>query len=248
MKKLLFTVCFWLLAATGAGAAIVLENECIARADTNVDELSCTITEPTENNYIIIGGGAFFSSNTNTITVSVPTSVTQAVTHGVATSDARAAIHYKQAGASEGTTVTQDTTASMEQGIWVGEYSGLASSALDVTASEGTDDDITATETTGTTLTTTQADELGVAVWGGNPSTTLPDNRSYTNSYTEENHTSGAGTNDAFLTVATQILTSTGTQESTMSADGTHHWTGVIATFKAEVAGTRRRIGPIIFQ
>jgi len=144
------------------------------------------------------------------------------------------AMAYKIAEGGE-QTITWNWTATEEGNAWVGEYSGLATSnVLDVSA-ENEDYLSTATNSisTGTTGTTSQANELAIAMFMSDSGNSVGSSRSWTNDFTsifEEPVPAEIG--NPFLAVATKTLSSTGTVETTVSHDGSDESYACIATFK----------------
>ncbi len=118
------------------------------------------------------------------------------------------------------------------------EYTGNSATPQDVFASAGTGVDNSNPFSTGTTATTAQSDELAVAVFGTHTAsnTTLgnPLLSSETNSFVEQvdvstNHT---GVNCG-LGIATKDLSSTGTQECTVTPSVVCGQSAIMGTYKA---------------
>jgi hypothetical protein len=145
---------------------------------------------------------------------------------------ASGAFAYKVAAGGE-TTVTWTYTTSEEGSMWVGEYSGLATSGvLDVSAeNESFLNTTTASISTGTTGSTSQDDEFVIAMFAADSGNSVGATRSWTNSFisvAEVTETSGS----PFLAVARKLLTTTGTTETTVSHSGSDESYAAIATFK----------------
>lgn len=152
--------------------------------------------------------------------------------------DVSLAMAYKVAAGGE-TTITWTSANSEEHNMWVGEYSGLTSSPLDVYQDANSGTSNTATQSSGTTGTTAQADELAVAIFtvdsasiGGTPS--------YNNGFTQIQQLSDVNSGNSVLWVATKVLSATGTVECTLTITGgsTDQMAGQVATFKAAAAAT----------
>ena len=114
-----------------------------------------------------------------------------------------------------------DVDCKQEGSVWVGEYSGLnASNVLDVSAENETYLIIaTNTISTGTTPTTTQANELAIALFASDSGNSVGSSRTWTNGFTtlaEKTDTSGS----PFINVANKSLTAIGTVESTLTHGG----------------------------
>lgn len=111
---------------------------------------------------------------------------------------------------------------------WAAEYSGLAaSSVLDVTAKANSTNSAVTSQATGTTGTTTQANELAIAVVAVNGGTqTSP---SWSNSYTHVAQSDGTAQD---LFVGNKSLTAAATTSSTLSWTTSGRATAAVLTFK----------------
>jgi hypothetical protein len=147
--------------------------------------------------------------------------------------------HFSKVAAGENSwTVSPNSSAA---GCWyVAEISGLTSTPLDQTASTGASTGAT-TRSTGTTSATTQAAELAIASWGSSNVGTALTWGAESNSFTERISdvvTSTAGSNVA-LAVASKVLSSIGSVESTATADSAQapKSTGMVVTYLVAAAG-----------
>jgi hypothetical protein len=210
-------------------------------ATANNTTISATFdAAPTQNNLLI----AICGYNNSGDVIDTPSGWSVAINEtGSSPSEA---IFYKIAGASEASTVTvtkQGVTRQMALLIY--EYSGIAtSSPLDKTASSPDDATDDLSIASGTTATTTQADELLLAVLAN------PDGfriGSWTNSFVERNDFGGS----MALAGAERIVSSTGTY-STAGSLGFfgNNARGQIVTFKgrswSETNTQRASIGLLI--
>ncbi len=114
--------------------------------------------------------------------------------------------------------------------VWVGEYSGVAtSSALDQTAGGQSS---TGNPDSGATATTAQADELLVGGIANNGARTV----TWTEPDTEQYDDATAGASRG-LSAADEIVSATGTFSATGTMSGSADWLAAIATFKAAGGG-----------
>lgn len=165
---------------------------------------------------------------------------TRSNSYTLVTSDASAErttwLYYAQniAGGSCTITVTFGSGQFPDSIVQAREYSGLAtSSVLDVSVSADSGTDYVNSHPSGTTATTTQADELAIAVVGSSGSTspvfTVPSG--YGNLLEQDGF-------DAFTysAIADRILTATGTQSATFGSTEFVRSQTILATFKEAVA------------
>jgi hypothetical protein len=149
-----------------------------------------------------------------------------------AVSNSRVSIFYKIAGAAEPNTITFSCSGGTTTlYIQVDEYSGIAASPLDVTASSSGSG---STGTSGTTNATAQADSLAIVVWGlgGSSGTSTP---SFTNSYAADWEVAA----NASRILARRVLTTTGAQTTTATWSTSRQFHSAIAVFKgAPAAGS----------
>lgn len=127
-------------------------------------------------------------------------------------------------------------------GVWyAAEVSGLTATPLDQTASTGAGTTAT-TRSTGTTSTTSQAAEIAIASWGSSVVGTAVTWGGQTNSFTEDitDQVTTTGGSNVGLSVATLILSSTQTVESTATADAGQATksTGMVVTYAAAGGST----------
>lgn len=138
----------------------------------------------------------------------------------------RAALTRKTTAAGE--TSWAFTVGAYGGGWWAAEIAGLDPSPLDQTASStGT----SASPSTGTTPTTTQADEVAVAVIAASWNA-LPSFASWTNSFAEVVDLARDDAWDTGFGVATRTLTATGTYSTGATLPGSYYWSAGIATYK----------------
>jgi hypothetical protein len=143
------------------------------------------------------------------------------------------------AGGETGWTVSPTSSAA---GCWyVAEISGLTATSLDQVASTGAGTTAT-TRSTGTTGTTAQAAELAIGSWASSVVGTAVTWGAQTNSFAEritDVATTTGGSNVA-LSVASVVLSATGTAESTATADAgaATKSTGIVVTYKVAAGGT----------
>jgi len=111
--------------------------------------------------------------------------------------------------------------------IWVGEYSGMATTTpLDQTASA--QNDINEPDSTAT-ATTAQADELLIGMVGNESTRTMIWNGNLT-------EIDELASNSRALSVGESIVSATGAYSSTATKSGTCAWMALIATFKGAAA------------
>jgi hypothetical protein len=144
-------------------------------------------------------------------------------------------LSYKIAGVAESTTVTCGNGASGGATLWIGEFEGpWNATPLDQTSSNGPDLG-PATMSTDTTGTTSQNDELAVAMVAGEE---IGPTASWTNSFTEVHDDGDQGSFAKEMAVATLLLTTTQTVETTADIDnGNYDAMACVATFKKAAAG-----------
>lgn len=180
---------------------------------------------PTENNLLI----AVVDHDDNLVTISTPAGWTQV--HNITGDKSVIAYFYKVAGGGESATVTVTFSGSATGNLQILEYEGIvATSPLDVSASNdgGSSKDLTCPS--GTTAATAQANSLAVS--GHNFEKQVSGTAGYSNGFTEQ-ATLGDNNVDIFLGVGDKILTATGTQDTTLTVTGTASThIGVIAVFK----------------
>ncbi len=150
---------------------------------------------------------------------------------GVSTAGAMA---YKIADGTE-TSVSWGWTVYNTGAMWVGEYSGMASSdVLDVSAEAGGTETALKTLAIGPTSDTTQADTLVVATIAGDSYQNFDATETWSNGFVQKyEDTFGNNGGTAYLNVATKIATTTGPQTTTFTTTDTGDQVyGVIAAFK----------------
>ena len=190
--------------------------------------ISVTLGSPATTNNLLVTGVAVDKAS-GTITVPAGFTLVQKGEGGISSG----AMAYKIATGGE-TTISWSWTANEEGSVWIGEYTGLMiTDVLDVSAeNEAYLSTQTNTISTGTTPSTTQADELAIALFASDSGNSVGDTRSWTNGFTtlaEETDTSGS----PFINIASKILDTTGTVESTLTHNGNDESYAMIATFKA---------------
>ena len=190
--------------------------------------ISVTLDSPATANNLLVTVVAIDKAS-GTITVPTGFTLVQKGEGGISSG----AMAYKIATGGE-TTISWTWTATEEGSVWIGEYSGLAATAvLDVSAeNEAYLSTATNTISTGTTSTTTQANELAIALFASDSGNSVGSTRTWTNGFTtiaEVTSTSGS----PFVNVASTILDTTGTVESTLTHNGSDESYAMIATFKA---------------
>lgn len=137
-------------------------------------------------------------------------------------------IYYKTAGASESTTITVSLSGSAKAVMLAYEYSGMTN-ALDKTASATSS---ASTIASGTTATITVPDQLLVALFGINQSTSGTVS-SYSNSFVQDDFADTGNTGaDVAGYVAMRTVSTTGAYSTTATLNDFHSGnSGVIATF-----------------
>jgi len=197
---------------------------------TDGTSISVTLdSAPTSGNLLIaIGGGGGDI-------VSSPSGWTLAkkVYSGAGNYDLRFC-YWKVSDGSESGAISFSFDSSDSYGLAVFEYSGMASSSpYDVGADAWSAKSDVNSQTTGTTATTSQADELALALmwtWGGDYTP------SWTNGFATEVDLYSTAGGDSNIVVGSKTLTATGTQETTVSGFSLDWANGMIVTFKAETA------------
>lgn len=142
-------------------------------------------------------------------------------------------------GGETGWTVSPNVSAA---GVWyAAEVAGLTATPLDQTASTGAGTTAT-TRSTGTTGTTAQAAEIAIASWGSSVLGTAVTWGGQTNGFTEDitDQVTTTGGSNVALSVATLILSTTQTVESTATADAGEATksTGIMVTYAAAGGST----------
>jgi len=133
------------------------------------------------------------------------------------------------------TAVTWDWVTNTPAGnaAWVAVYTGLTSDPFDVKVEADSGVTAVTSQTTGTTASTTQADELAVAVMATDTGENADTGRDWTNGFTEFGFSFDPGAGQAGLSIADKVLSAIGTVETTFSTTdvGDQMWASV-ATFK----------------
>lgn len=144
-------------------------------------------------------------------------------------------LYYKLAGSSESSTVTVNISSSTSCCLHVFEYSGITNETpLDKTDADG-GQGISTSIVAGPMATTSQNDELIVALAGMSNDITSQQVTSWSNSFTNEGQTTGLGATQVRLSTATRIVNTTGTYgtTATLNTNGSTNDVSVIASFKA---------------
>jgi len=225
----------------GGGAITLVQQKTYAHPYPSTQYgISVTLdTAATANNLLITG----VAIDKNSGTITVPTGFT-IIQKGEATDTGQSvsgALAYKVATGGE-TTISWSWTVNQEGSVWIGEYSGLkATDVLDVSTENETymNNHQTTTISTGTTPTTTQANELAIALFAADSGVYVGTTHSWTNGFTiQANITSTSGS--PYLNIANKTLNTIGTVESTF----THNYAAgedsyaMVATFKILPSGT----------
>jgi hypothetical protein len=195
--------------------------------------ISVTLNTPATANNLLITCVAIDKAS-GTITIPSGFTLVQKGEGGISSG----AMAYKIATGGE-TTISWSWTLNEEGSVWIGEYSGLTTTnVLDVSAeNEAYLSIATNTISTGTTPTTTQANELAIALFAADSGVSVGTTRTWTNGFTtlaEITDTSGS----PFLNVANKTLTAIGTVQSTLTHNGNDESYAMVATFKAAPSGT----------
>ncbi len=220
----LFPAIHGVAGASGSGAAAISKIQSASAISGNASSRAVTLgSTPIENNWLIGVGMATNDSPAPTLSASGFSEVFSpdfAVTYGPGF-DGALQIFYKQAGASESTTVTLDcNTTAGTIGFAVAEFAGIVSSPLDVSANNDETSGTSRVADSGTTATTAQANALAIAIccildgdFDANPT--------FSDSFTREaSHENETGSQDASFAFGWKILSATGTQHTTCT------WTG----------------------
>lgn len=118
------------------------------------------------------------------------------------------------------------------------EYTGIAASPVDVTASDSSIGSTVGPVTAGATAATAQASELVIAVTGPHSfsDSVVPNSPTYTNSYVNRVDTATTHATNAVnagLFVAEKVVSATGAQSTSVSwTNSANDWGALIATFK----------------
>lgn len=175
---------------------------------------------PTTGNLMI----AFAKGSTAATNASIPNWTL--ATSTLCTSSGWSALFYKVVGAGESKDVVLTWTSSAGTYIIIEEWSGLSATPLDQIADTDNTGSTVESRSSGTTSATTVADELCIAGFAmGNPVTS----QSWSNSFTEEY---GGPPTTLLIFLGSLIVTSTGTQTTTLSWTTARLTGGLIATFK----------------
>ena len=175
------TLYYGSLGGGGGGAITLVQQKTYATPYNNPQYgISITLNTPATANNLLITGVAVDKAS-GTITKPEGFTLIQKGEGGIASG----ALAYKVATGGE-TTISWTWTANEEGSVWIGEYSGLATSdVLDVSAeNEAYLSTLTNTISTGTTTTTTQADELAIALFASDSGNSVGTTRSWTNGFT----------------------------------------------------------------
>lgn len=145
------------------------------------------------------------------------------------------AIYYKISDGTE-TSISLSWSNSRDMSIWVGEYSGIATtSPLDQMASANSGDTAVNSQTSGTTATTSQADTFAIAMFGIDSGANANTGAALTNGFTEQIFLCDTCTGDPGLIIATKSLSATEAVETTHSnTDNGDQMVGIVAVFKRE--------------
>ena len=149
-----------------------------------------------------------------------------------------ARLWYRIAGASEATSVSAVASAADEQGLLLLEIEGPWNAApVDQTTDPGRQALGGLTYGCGTTGTTTQANEVAIAVMYSRSSANVDAAISFDNSFVHDNAACVVSTFKS-ITVGTKLLSATGTVTTTCTFGTAAATQGGIVTFKKETAGT----------
>ena len=187
---------------------------------------------PTQDNLLVL-----VHHYRNTATVTLPAGWAQAVLEQ--NSGSKITIAYKIAGAAEASDVTVSVSSSDDQTITIFEYDGIDTvSPLDQTASNSVGTGNPNSCSTGTTPTTTTADELVIAGVGLN-GTSGGWGNTWTNGFTQQSTVVSTVTpqdqNKSASSTADNIVSATGTFETTESWTTGRKCQAAIATFREPI-------------
>lgn len=213
-----------------AGITLVQTKTYFSTADSTTHSLTLDST-PVENNIVIvfITSGASITTGPGGGTYSSAVSGSDFV---------RGHCYYKVAGAGESTSIGITISVADAVCMHAYEYSGITTtSPVDQTVS-AVDVGSGTTIVSGTTGTTTQANEIAfVSAHMRTSEVPAQSVTAWTNSFVILNETksTGAGNSDMLLNVASKLLSSTGTQQSTgsITTGGLGNDVALVATFKA---------------
>jgi hypothetical protein len=201
--------------------------------DSNSTSVSVTLgSTPTEGNLLVACHTTGATGSTG------PSGWSEAF--ALTFADDEGALYYKIAGVAESSTVTCTSSQNKSNGLYVVEFEGSWNATpLDVTATNGPTGS-PSTLSTGTTAATAQNDEVAVAQFSIDGVRTVT---SWTNSFSERADLTAQFKS---LAVATKVLTSTGTVETTATfSSSPFEAYGGIATFKKAAAGAADSITPL---
>lgn len=154
------------------------------------------------------------------------------------------AMFAKIAGSSESTSITVDAADTAGVAVAVLEIEGpFDASPFDAEAVATSGNGSVSTQSTGTTPTTSDADEIAVACAG--QILALNDITGWSNSYTDRAGIEADLSADTTIGVATLLLSSTGTQETTATFAGGSRAKGAIWTFVKGAGGTNYDEAPV---
>lgn len=217
----------------GATGVAVLEQEATNYASSGTS-VTCTISSATEGNLIVTA----VSTDKDCGEYTAPTGFT-IIKNGTSGVSVSGGIAYKISTGGE-TSIEWTQTDSNDMACWAGEFSGtLSSNVLDVSSNNDSNDDVVDSLSTGTTDTTSQANELAVAIMTIDTYSNAEDGtRSWSNDFSEINYVYETSGGDTGLSVALKNLTEIGTQETTFSTSdtGDEMYTAIV-TFKVSSGG-----------
>ncbi len=215
--------CDW----TMGPATPVLVQEAIKFSTASGKNISCTLSSAATAGDLLITGIATDKSAGN---YTVPVGFT--LINNMVSTDVSGALAYKIATGGE-TIITWNQSTSNGLACWAGEYSGLtASSVLDVYVNATSGSTAVKTLSSGTTSSTSQANELAIAIMAIDTYDNA-DDRAWSNSFSESEWVHGTSTGYVGLSVSKKVLSSVGTVETTFSTTDTGDQMKVIlATFK----------------
>ena len=199
--------------------------------------ISATIAAPSANSLIVTAVG--IDKNSGAITV--PTNFT--LLNDYVSDNVSGGFAFKVSDGTE-TSVAWNWATAQIPSMWVGVYTGLTTTPLDVKAEADSGATSVTSQTTGTTAATSQALELAISVMAADTNLNVDLGRAWTNSFTELVWVTGGGSGDPGMSIAERNLTATGAVETTFSTTdiGDQMWASVAAFKEAAAAPPQRTL------
>lgn len=206
----------------------IVQTKTAVEAGTGYSYVSAVLdSAPTEDNLLV---ACHFTGAADS---QAPSGFTEAVALTDGSNNDQGAIYYKIAGSGESSTITANSDANDEQMLSVLEIEGpWNATPLDKTASAGPSS--TSSRDCGTTASTSQADEVAVAMITARATGVTVD--PWSDSFVSQ--TDGISSTWKSSSTATKLLSSTGTVTTTATLSSSTTSMGGIATFKKSGGGS----------